>query len=442
MTCRYSSEARPVGQPADHLAHCPECRSRLEEARLLLLANAPMLQPEARARVWSAIRRDLTTTQTVAPRRQSPSVPAFAVALVGVAALLALAGPLTTTPVSSPPKVGVHSPLPIERVLRIGKATITAQPTAEIQVSSSDPSRALVSLGSGRVDVLVDKLVGGETFELATPNAKIEVVGTRFTVEVGTIDCTEGSCPSIRTSVHVVAGVVSVTRSPTDVIILGPGEHLVVDSRRLTDLAVDGRSPPRSTEAQTARTSSQKWSGATQAKISTRPPPPSKPAPPTEPDSGLSAAELLETADRLRQAGLLRDALERYDSVANLATGRPYAEEVEYRRAELLFSLSRLEEAERACQSAADSFPSGSLHPERTALWARIVLSRNDPVRAARILTRAPPNTQELEGLRVSVAERLLVIEPSAARALVRGLSGDHLRDRVRRILDQTEPPK
>jgi hypothetical protein len=80
-------------------------------------------------------------------------------------------------------------------------------PHSDLQLVRADAERWL-QLGSGAVDVHVAKLKGAERFVIATPDAEVEVRGTRFRVAVVSAvdDCGRGSV----TRVSVTEGVVVV----------------------------------------------------------------------------------------------------------------------------------------------------------------------------------------------------------------------------------------
>lgn len=97
---------------------------------------------------------------------------------------------------------------PVALAMRDDSA-VEVEPHSELQLVRADVERWL-RLGSGAVDVHVAKLKSGERFVIATPDAEVEVRGTRFRVAVvPAADCGQGTI----TRVSVTEGVVVVRSS-------------------------------------------------------------------------------------------------------------------------------------------------------------------------------------------------------------------------------------
>lgn len=95
---------------------------------------------------------------------------------------------------------------PIALAMRDDSA-VAVEPHSDLQLVRADVERWL-RLGSGAVEVHVAKLKSGERFVIATPDAEVEVRGTRFRVAVvpAVADCGQGTV----TRVSVTEGVVVV----------------------------------------------------------------------------------------------------------------------------------------------------------------------------------------------------------------------------------------
>lgn len=80
---------------------------------------------------------------------------------------------------------------PRAQQIQIGAHRVTAQATAVLEILSADPNAAVVRLDAGRADFDIEPLNGG-FFRIEAPWARVEVIGTRFSVVAGP-DCTEVS---------------------------------------------------------------------------------------------------------------------------------------------------------------------------------------------------------------------------------------------------------
>lgn len=124
-----------------------------------------------------------------------------------------------TGPLDPPPRTGGYVAAPGERKLRCGG--ILASGTATVQVLRDRPKAALIRLHTGRVDMRVPKLRRGGRVEILTPDARVRVVGTRFSVR-------RGKQP--QTLVSVSEGVVWVTPTGRNrkTVVLRAGESRAV----------------------------------------------------------------------------------------------------------------------------------------------------------------------------------------------------------------------
>ncbi|HEY5090288.1 MAG TPA: FecR domain-containing protein, partial [Polyangia bacterium] len=162
---------------------------------------------------WTVTRSKLpanppTTTASIAVATAFPK-PTFVVEGTAGATVVAADG-LSRTPV---PGQGLRSgeelrtgERPVALAMRDDSA-VEVEPHSDLQLVRADFERWL-RLGSGAVEVHVAKLKSGERFVIATPDAEVEVRGTRFRVAVvpSVADCGRGTV----TRVSVTEGVVVV----------------------------------------------------------------------------------------------------------------------------------------------------------------------------------------------------------------------------------------
>jgi hypothetical protein len=152
---------------------------------------------------------------TLSPRRRPMVVaaagprPAFVAEGSAVATVMAVGGPIQPLLPGQQWRSGEHLRTDGRGVALATRddSTIEVAPHSDLQLLRADVERWL-RLGSGAVEVHVAKLRGAERFVIATPDAEVEVRGTRFRVAiVPAVDaCGRGTV----TRVSVTEGVVVV----------------------------------------------------------------------------------------------------------------------------------------------------------------------------------------------------------------------------------------
>jgi ferric-dicitrate binding protein FerR (iron transport regulator) len=90
------------------------------------------------------------------------------------------------------------------------QSSVEVEPYSDLQLLRSDAERWL-NLGSGAVEVHVAKLKAGERFVIATPDAEVEVRGTRFHLAI--VPAIRGCGQGTVTRVSVTEGIVVVRSS-------------------------------------------------------------------------------------------------------------------------------------------------------------------------------------------------------------------------------------
>lgn len=143
--------------------------------------------------------------------RQSARRPESAVAMD-----LDLTGPVAPPPT---PTAASLTPAPGERRLRCGG--LLASRGATVRILHDKPRTAVIRLHTGRLGMRVPKLPRGGRVEVVTPDARVRVVGTRFTVQRG---------QQLQTTVAVTEGVVWVTPTGRNrkTVVLQAGESRTV----------------------------------------------------------------------------------------------------------------------------------------------------------------------------------------------------------------------
>ncbi len=124
-----------------------------------------------------------------------------------------------TVPLRAPRAAVTLVPAPGERRLRCGG--LLASGGAAMRVLRDQPQVAVIRLTAGRLGLRVPKLPRGGRVEIITPDARVRVVGTQFTVQ-------RGQQP--QTTVTVTEGVVWVTPSGRNrrIVVLRAGESRTV----------------------------------------------------------------------------------------------------------------------------------------------------------------------------------------------------------------------
>jgi len=177
----------------------------------------PALGPPSSSKLADSLRstvpnRDVTQARRHRPRHRARR-PESAVAMD-----LDLTGPLAPAPAPAPTEPSLK-PAPGERRLRCGG--LLASRGATVRILRDKPRTALIRLRTGRLGMRVPKLPRGGRVEVVTPDARVRVVGTRFTVQ-------RGHQP--RTTVAVAEGVVWVTPTGRNrrIVVLRAGESRTV----------------------------------------------------------------------------------------------------------------------------------------------------------------------------------------------------------------------
>jgi len=135
--------------------------------------------------------------------------PSFVAEGTAVATVMAVGGPVQPLLPGQDWRPGEHLRTvdrPVALATRDDSA-VEVEPNSDLQLVRADAERWL-RLGSGAVELHVAKLKVGERFVLSTPDAEVEVRGTRFRVAVvpAVDDCGQGTV----TRVSVTEGVVVV----------------------------------------------------------------------------------------------------------------------------------------------------------------------------------------------------------------------------------------
>jgi ferric-dicitrate binding protein FerR (iron transport regulator) len=154
----------------------------------------------------SAVSAGPTADPVASPR------PAFVASGTAVATVMAMGGPAQPLLPGQAWHSGEHLRTEGQAVVLATRddSAIEVEPHSDLQLVRADAERWL-RLGSGAVEVHVAKLKAAERFVIATPDAEVEVRGTRFRVAVVSAvdDCGQGTV----TRVSVTEGVVVVRSS-------------------------------------------------------------------------------------------------------------------------------------------------------------------------------------------------------------------------------------
>lgn len=391
MTCAREPELYapgPLGRSArEHVEVCAECAAqlaRLEDARALLSDPIPPLGAEARARLWRELARVQERPEPWWWRWVRPA--RLALAGAAAASVLALALAYGTGDRDTPPPVELWAVLAAGetyeavggatlvadslRVVASEGATLSMEPgsSSHCPVGQSSPAAGggcpdgslrvrAFTLSSGTAAVELAPGERAEPLAVWTPEARIEVIGTRFTVTADR----EGTRVSVeRGSVRVTPRV----DGAGPAVILGAGqEHTVL-----------------------------------------------KPGP----------RALAEAADHLRRSGRALEAAEAYARLAADPRASGYVEEALLRRAAIFHGMGRTSDALAELDLARARFPRGALVPERAALYADLHLSAGRLGEAVRVLEAIDDTlaTAALSEKRIELAEKLLPVDPARARAL------------------------
>jgi hypothetical protein len=462
-----------------HARLCPDCDEVLtttRNARLLLSEGSPRPALGAPERVWRGMQAGLREPALLQRLRHgwlmwapSPTAVAavgatFAAGLVALGLARALTAPpaVRVEPLLLAGSVSVIEPrvpgapagaprretergaeLPVGAwfkmdqpvALAVGRGRIDAGRGSMVFVPRPERKGATsVMLERGLVRAQVEHLGHGESFELVTHQATVQVIGTKFRV----------LAESGSSLVTVEEGVVSVW--PVDAaapVRVRSGEQLRVsdvDGKRIllgptaTGLgAAQLAAPPPATAPAAAVTpvvDAPAAAAAAAPAVAAAPIQldPITVAPPKNgaearraldaaraalPSDAQRAAALAENvlraqladveadalailADAHRRAGRSAEAAEVYARLAALPSGKAYAEEALYQRALLLSALGRRDQAAESLARAREAFPGGPLAPERAALEAKFLAEAGRSGEAAAAFARAAASARAL----------------------------------------------
>lgn len=448
MSCPRTAEIQRRLSPAElsafteHASACEECGRmlrRMDDAvRLLRADEVSPLPPGKRVELLSAV-------EAKAGRRPRPLL---WVAPLAVAAIVAA---VMLFPKSAPdprPRV-IAGPVTIASGALVDGALIqgAAKAGAGARIRFSEAELSVLDAADLSFTVEAVEMVRGEIcFEVAqvdraapfavqTPLARIEVVGTRFTLAVS----------RERTEVTVDRGRVRVIPMDGSPRILDAGGALTVERPVAAvpppppappSVAPPPRPPPKKTPPKKTRKAKKKRAevrskssprrqaerldearrvvrkDAARARALAEGVLEEKPAP------VLEIGALLVLADAHRRSGDAIEAAAAYAKVAGHPKGGPYVEEALYRRAQMLAARDP-EAALAALAQAAARTGAGSLGPERAVLEARLRLDRGDVSGAAAAVEGREDRTLALLRMRVKIAEALVGRDSARAKALV-----------------------
>lgn len=254
----------------EHVNTCATCRATLAELRASVAAIGKLAMPApSSATREQEIRRAIAAgLDSPAPARRRWLAIGGVVALAAAAAMLFVASPFSDRSEPTPPA----SDLVISRGALSGVAatnaavdvvghddavveltdgtTLTLAPATRITRRNLAASRW--ELARGKVALAVTKRHPGETLQVITDEARVEVVGTHFTVERSGIDA------HVTTRVEVTEGVVRVTPRTGDPVTLtapasaswppppppAPIDAGVAASATASDAAIETPPPP------------------------------------------------------------------------------------------------------------------------------------------------------------------------------------------------------
>jgi ferric-dicitrate binding protein FerR (iron transport regulator) len=315
---------------------------------------------ERRSRLVSHIAREIRETATERRQRRQRR---FALVLAAAAAIaLLLTGVARRNPATSAGSVvaSVHASGPGVVVVR-GAESLVAPPDgdqplapgdavsttaethaalrlasgAEIQVGSGTrvtlaeiAESERIELGVGEVSVDVPPLGPNRHFSVTTPNARVVVHGTAFSVHVD-----KHADGTTVTEVGVTRGKVGVSTGGDEILLL-PGDHWSSDTRRAAATPSPAEPPP--SRSATARR------GATK-------PPPEKPAATIDPSALALQNKLFASARAASRRGDDRAALASLDQLINRYPQSPLVPEA---RVERFRALKRLGQDDAAAREA------------------------------------------------------------------------------------------
>ncbi len=424
-----ATEARAALQK--HAEHCPDCETALalmRSATLALRTPAPRPDSDATRRMWGHIQKETRSgADAAAPRDWTWR---WALILAPAVVLVLWLSVRPTPPAPTPAQVEIVSKTPkasdpkppstTARVLSSGRNVVKAgrfarfhQARVEARAGDAvvlvEPPGAearTLYLEHGAARFVVRPLEPEQTMVIRTPDARIEVVGTVFSVAVD----------YEQTTVEVEEGTVRVwePRKPPRLLEAG-ARHIArpapqKNSRvsKILKRAQRPTSKARLAQAKRALFKEPKRAGdIAQAVLDQRPAP-------------LDEVEALAVlADAHRRRGRHAEASKFYARVYEHPQGGAYAEEAMLRGARALVMTSKQKDALALLQRAQTRFGAGALHPERADLTARLHLALGRPKSAARALLSTKARTPALKRTVRKVASELQPIDPALAQNLL-----------------------
>lgn len=385
-----SSERRELEEHARSCARCGEVLETLRAARTLARTYAP--QPSAAARA-----RMLRNVEAAAHRRPKLDLRWI---LVPAAAALAALIVVATKPAPEPVHRIVEGALTridgswvrADRVSRadLGIASVAIERGAILNVVAHAAREVDVRLYRGEVSAAVEKLGDGDSFEINTRQARIKVVGTRFTVRAAEEE----------TSVSVEEGTVWVwPLGATEPLVLNAGQQHHIGDKKPEPVVISPPPPPPpvpenkvkaappKVEAKEARVRLSEARAALDANAP-RAARVAQEILAAAPDDRVELEALLLLADAERQNGKASIAADHYRRVAEHPRGKGYAEEALLHRARLLERIGDSRGALEALRRAESSAPNGALAPERCRLEAELYTKAGDLAAAIEALDR------------------------------------------------------
>lgn len=398
-----------------HARECPECQHRLEirrRAYALITADVPPLTPTAQAAGWLRL-------EAAIDEQQRQAWWPWAVGLGGALAAAATAAAFfSLRPIEPPaaPMIAQAPPItaPAAEVERrtlgagehaaFGELRISARTPCRVEVPSGGNPRRLRLL-EGEVEISVGPTPPG--WIVVTPHGELTLLGAQ--IELGVDDA--------ESRARVGAGA---PRPPFSGAIRWPAP--AVEPGPVPGTIAATSSPPRA-----RRSTPRQVLEEARALIG------------RDDQQAVALAEgvikggasgpdrvvaLMIAADGWRRRGGRSEAEDYYRQAAEHPEGQAFVEEASLRRAALLEELGRADAANVVLTDLDRAWGSrGSLHPERSALWARVLLAQGQVERAARVLVAEPSQDRVLEEPRVRVAEALSAKDPAAALALIQGIT-------------------
>jgi len=197
----HASEAERLELEA-HLAACARCSAEhavvVSTTRTLRASEVPTLSPAARQRVWRAALSRRAHAPAARRPLGWPLAMGAAVAMAAAAAIwigvrapsqyAIVAGDVTAAPQASTGGTSLRSGAAHGGVVKLADASGTLSPATEILWRHD---RRVVELRQGALTIDLDHHPG-QHFEVRTPRFTVEVVGTKFTVDMRSVRTERG----------------------------------------------------------------------------------------------------------------------------------------------------------------------------------------------------------------------------------------------------------